>query len=222
MNYKLISFLPLFYGCTEDDVKFFEKLGAIEEKKYFKDEYILREGCMTKDIGIVLSGSVRVERADINGQRTVLGITGAGEEFAEAYACLEGMPMLVDAVANEDSTVLQLAADKLFSLGDRRAGSAVLKNLIKISAEKKVRLSARGIHTSYKTIRGRLLSYLVSQRSFSEEGDIVIPFDRQQLADYLGVDRSALSKEIGRLKKLGVIDCRKNIFRLYKTGHFAP
>ena len=83
---------------------------------------------MTKDIGIVLSGSVRVERADINGQRTVLGITGAGEVFAEAYACLEGMPMLVDAVANEDSTVLQLAADKLFSLGDRRAGSAVLKN----------------------------------------------------------------------------------------------
>jgi CRP-like cAMP-binding protein len=194
-------------------------LGAAE-REYAKDEVILHAGSTTDMMGLVLGGSVRIESNDIWGNRTILSHIAPGQVFAETYAIVENAALLVDAVANRDSRVLMLS---IGSAGFLRQDSSLWRikltaNILGISMQKNLMLSRRSFHTSPKSIRGRVMSYLssVSLQTGSDEFDI--PFDRQQLADYLNVERTALSKEIGKMKQDGMLTARKNHFRILKSG----
>lgn len=184
---------------------------------YIKGEIILGAGSVVTDIGLVLSGSVQIAYTDLWGNKSILGITPAGGVFAESYACIPNEPMLVDAVANEDCDVLFISVPKLFTpcpvCGSQ---NRLIQNLVMISAGKNLQLSRRSMHTSPKTIRGRLFSYFSQQVSAQGSSKIVIPFNRQQLADYLNLDRSALSKELGKMRNDGLITYNRNTF-LIKT-----
>ena len=183
--------------------------------EYKKGDIILGVGSIVTDIGLVLSGSVRIEYTDLWGNKSILGITSAGGVFAESYACIPNEPMMVDAVANEDCRILSISVPKLFTpcpaCGSQ---NRLIQNLVMISAEKNLQLSRRSMHTSPKTIRGRLFSYFSQQVSTQGSSKIVIPFDRQQLADYLNLDRSALSKELGKMRDDGLIEFNRNIFEI--------
>ena len=182
---------------------------------YRKGELILISGSIITEIGLVLSGSVRIEHTDLWGNKSILGIIPAGGVFAESYACIPGEPMLADAAANENCEVLFINVPRLFiPCPDCRSQNRLIQNLVIISAEKNLQLSRRSLHTSPKSIRGRLFSYFSQQVSAQGNSRIGIPFDRQQLADYLNVDRSALSKELGKMKKDGLIDYHKNTFEI--------
>lgn len=183
--------------------------------KQKKGDVILNAGSIVTDIGLVLSGSVRIEHTDLWGNKSILGITPAGGVFAESYACIPNEPMMVDAIANEDCDILFINVPKLFipcsvCLSQNR----LIQNLVMISAGKNLQLSRRSLHTSPKTIRGRLFSYFSQQVSAQGSRKIVIPFDRQQLADYLNLDRSALSKELGKMRNDGLIEYNKNTFEI--------
>ncbi len=182
---------------------------------YKKGEVIFAAGSMVTEIGLVLSGSVRIEHTDLWGDKGILNITPAGGVFAESYACIPDEPMLVDAVANEDSDILFINVPGLFSFGPLwESQNRLIQNLLMISAEKNLQLSRRSLHTSPKTIRGRLFSYFSQQVSAQGSSRITIPFDRQQLADYLNLDRSALSKELGKMKRDGLIAYYRNRFEI--------
>ncbi len=182
---------------------------------YKKGEVIFAAGSMVTEIGLVLSGSVRIEHTDLWGDKGILKITPAGGVFAESYACIPDEPMLVDAVANEDSDILFINVPGLFSFGPLwESQNRLIQNLLMISAEKNLQLSRRSLHTSPKTIRGRLFSYFSQQVSAQGSSRITIPFDRQQLADYLNLDRSALSKELGKMKRDGLIAYHRNRFEI--------
>ncbi len=182
---------------------------------YKKGEVIFAAGSMVTEIGLVLSGSVRIEHTDLWGDKGILNITPAGGVFAESYACIPDEPMLVDAVANEDSDILFINVPGLFSFGPLwESQNRLIQNLLMISAEKNLQLSRRSLHTSPKTIRGRLFSYFSQQVSAQGSSRITIPFDRQQLADYLNLDRSALSKELGKMKRDGLIAYHRNRFEI--------
>ena len=182
---------------------------------YKKGEVIFAAGSMVTEIGLVLSGSVRIEHTDLWGDKGILNITPAGGVFAESYACIPDEPMLVDAVANEDSDILFINVPGLFSFGPLwESQNRLIQNLLMISAEKNLQLSRRSLHTSPKTIRGRLFSYFSQQVSAQGSSRITIPFDRQQLADYLNLDRSALSKELGKMKRDGLIEYYRNRFEI--------
>lgn len=183
--------------------------------KQKKGDVILNAGSIVTDIGLVLSGSVRIEHTDLWGNKSILGITPAGGVFAESYACIPNEPMMVDAIANEDCDILFINVPKLFMpcsvcLSQNR----LIQNLVMISAGKNLQLSRRSLHTSPKTIRGRLFSYFSQQVSAQGSRKIIIPFDRQQLADYLNLDRSALSKELGKMRNDGLIEYNKNTFEI--------
>ena len=183
--------------------------------KYRKGDVIFGAGSIVTDIGLVLSGSVRIEHTDLWGNKSILGITPAGDVFAESYACIPNEPMMVDAVANEDCDILFISVPKLFTPSPVYGSqNRLIQNLVIISAEKNLQLSRRSLHTSPKTIRGRLFSYFSQQASAQGSNKIRIPFDRQQLADYLNVDRSALSKELGKMRDDGLIEYNKNTFRI--------
>lgn len=183
--------------------------------KQKKGDVILNAGSIVTDIGLVLSGSVRIEHTDLWGNKSILGITPAGGVFAESYACIPNEPMMVDAIANEDCDILFINVPKLFMpCSACLSQNRLIQNLVMISAGKNLQLSRRSLHTSPKTIRGRLFSYFSQQVSAQGSRKIVIPFDRQQLADYLNLDRSALSKELGKMRNDGLIEYNKNTFEI--------
>ena len=206
----------LFNGMTTDEInQALSELCAIE-KAYEKNSLILRAGDITDSLGLVLSGSVTIEINDMWGNRTILSNVGEGGFFAETYALLENEPLLVDVRANENCRILFFKVGSLKKLKSNMNlwSFKLISNLLMISANKNLHLSGRSFHTSPKTIRGRVMVYLssVSLKKGSNEFDI--PFDRQQLADYLNLERSALSKELGKMKKDGLIEVRKNHFKL--------
>lgn len=206
----------IFSGMSPDEIEqALNDLFAIE-KTFKKDSIILNAGDTTDSLGLVLSGSVTIESNDIWGNRTILSNVAKGGFFAETYALLENEPLLVDVRANENCRILFFKVGSLKKLKSNMNSWCfkLISNLLMISANKNLHLSGRSFHTSPKTIRGRVMAYLtsVSLKKGCDEFDI--PFDRQQLADYLNLERSALSKELGKMKNDGLIEVRKNHFRL--------
>lgn len=214
MDIQFLLHTPLFLGAKPEELK--SLLAAMEaaERAFPKGEVILQAGEHTSRLYLVLFGGVTVENHDAWGNRTILGHVAPGEVFAETYACLPGQPMMVSAVAAEDCRILFLDLRRLLE-GECPHREILLRGLLAITAEKNLALSRRSFHTRDKTIRGRLLAYLSDQAALRGSPAFSIPFDRQQLADYLGVDRSALSNELGKLSREGVLTTRKNRFTLH-------
>ena len=164
----------------------------------------------------MLTGSVTIESDDIFGNRSVLDKVGPGQVFAETYACVPNEPMLVNVAAAENCTVLFLKTAQILSpcpVNCRHHGK-LIENLLLVSAQKNLSLSRRIFHTAPKTIRGRLISYLSFQAIRENSDSFTIPFNRQQLADYLGVERSGLSVELGKMRDEGLLDFHKSHFLL--------
>lgn len=217
MDIQNLEKTMLFYRMTEKEIE--DALTALSamEKKYKKGSAILHAGNTTEHMGLVLDGSVTIESNDMWGSRTILSHVGKSHFFAETYALLEKEPMLVDVTASEDCHILFLHIGSLKKLISSRNTwtQKLVTNLLTISAHKNLALSGRSFHTSPKTIRGRVMAYLnsVSLQKGSKEFDI--PFDRQQLADYLNLERTALSKELGKMRKAGIISVNRNHFIIH-------
>lgn len=222
MELNQLKKLILFKGMNDSDINAaLSHLNAIE-KSYKKGALLMRASNVTDRMGLVLEGSVTIESNDIWGNRTVLSNVGRGQFFAETYALLENEPMLVDVVANENCRILFLrigSLNKLISIKSSWA-TTLIANLLTVSTRKNLLLSGRSFHTSPKTIRGRVMSYLntLSLQKGTDEFDI--PFDRQQLADYLNLERTALSKELGKMQRDGLIEFKKDHFCLLSKNLF--
>ena len=212
----------IFHSMSEKEMD--EALRALNanEKKYPKGASVLHAGDTTEQMGLVLEGSVTIENNDIWGNKTILSHVGTGGFFAETYGLLPDEPLLVDVVTNEKSRILFLRIGSLRNMDISSTPWAykVINNLLTISMHKNLTLSGRSFHTSPKTIRGRVMSYLdtISLRTGKLEFDI--PFDRQQMADYLNVERTALSKELTRMESDGLIRFRKNHFEILAPDSF--
>ena len=206
----------IFHGMSEKEIAdALEGLNAVT-KKYKKGTTILHAGSVTKHMGLVLEGGVTIENNDVWGNRTILSHVGKNQFFAETYGLLADEPMLVDVVANEDCRILFLTIGSLHR--DSRTSESwttkIMRNLLTISTHKNLTLSGRSFHTAPKTIRGRVMSYLNSVSIQKGSTKFDIPFDRQQMADYLNLERTALSKELRKMKDDGLIEFHKNHFHL--------
>ena len=215
METENIKKTTLFKGMSEEDIK--KSLSELSGTEQFfkKNTIILQSGDTTDRMGLVLSGSVTIESNDVWGNCTILSHIATGQFFAETYAILPESVMLVDVRANEDCNILFLKIGSLLSDNSSAPWrKMMLKNLLMITAQKNLTLSGRSFHTSPKNARNRILAYLntISIQKNSSEFDI--PFDRQQLADYLNLERTNMSKELGRMQSDGIIEFRKNHFKL--------
>jgi len=206
----------LFRGTTPDEVE--AMLGCLGARagKYKKGEVILREGEVTSSIGLVLQGSVRLESSDVWGNTSMIGLFGQGETFGEAYAALPGRSLLASAIAAEPSTVLFTEVRHIVSRCPKECSyhAQVNANLLASIARKNLYLSQRILDSAPKSIRGKLLAYLSTQSKAAGTREFDIPFSRQQLADYLGVDRSALSSVISELRRDKVLRSQRSHFEL--------
>ena len=207
-----LSDMQLFRGLEEDDI--FSLLSCLNSVKrnYKKGEVILSEGSIIENIGIVLSGMAMISCNDIWGNTSILGSVAPGSVFAEVYACIPGQPMLVTVSAVEDTSVLFMNVGRVLTTCTNACPfhTNLARNLLTVCAHKSLQLSQRILHTSSKSIRGRLMSYFSECGKHAGSNSFLIPYNRQQLADYLNVDRSTMCNELSKMQKDGMIEYKKN------------
>lgn len=216
MDYQFISETELFGGCSTSETE--EMLGCLgaQEKEYPKECVIYHTGQNVNKMGVLLSGGINIIRTDIWGNQNIIGHIMPGEVFAETYACIPGEPLLADVVTVKPSTVLFLDVWKVMGTCTSSCShhERLIRNMVTIMATKNLNLAQKMNHITPKTIRERLLSYL-SQEAVRHKGEsFEIPFNRQQLADYLSVERSALSGELSKMRRDGLLVYKKNHFTL--------
>ncbi|MEE1229127.1 MAG: Crp/Fnr family transcriptional regulator [Lachnospiraceae bacterium] len=211
-----LSQVDMFRAVTKEEFHEIKEHVKWNQKSYKKGEIIFYAGDETDYMGIVTEGSVNIENNDLWGNRSIIGHVEEGEIFGETYALLANEPMMVDVIASEKSQILFINLRALISSdNDKFSWQAKVKNNLLIAAVNKNRvLSNRIFQTSPKTIRGKVSVFLTNISIQKKSRNFDIPFDRQELADYLNVDRSALSKELGKMKREGLLDFSKNHFKI--------
>ena len=148
----------------------------------------------------------------MTGNKSILNRIVPGQVFGETYACIPGEKLLIGVTAAEDCQILFLEVGKIFHTCPDTCPchEKLIRNMLMVMAKKNLELSRRSLHTAPKSIRGRLLSYFSQEMVQQGSSQFMIPFNRQELADYLGVDRSALSNELGKMRKEGIIEVNRN------------
>ena len=209
---------PLFQDILPEDIPVMLKRLSAYTKSYQKDAYIRHAGDPADFIGIIESGSIHILQDDYYGNRNITASIPRGSLFGEALVCA-GIPCLpVDIVAAEDCTVMFLNGKMLLNTCDNgcRFHHTLVRNLLGIVAQNNMYLNRKIKYISRKTTREKLMAYLTDQAKLKGSNDFTIPFNRQELADYLGVERSAMSAELGKLTKLGVLRTQRSHFTLLK------
>lgn len=209
---------PLFQDLSESDLDQLYHAACMRSQFFEKNQTVFHAGNRICEVGIVQTGNVHIEMIDLWGNKSILSSIAPGQIFAETYAICR-KPLLVDVTAAAPCEILFLNLEFL-ARSFSEPGScrdAIMQNLFAICVRKNLILSNRIFCTTPKTVRGRLLVYLSSESAKAGSTSFTIPFDRQGMADYLNLDRSALSKELGRMKKDGILDFKKNHFILYQN-----
>lgn len=213
---EILKNCSLFYGIEDPDlIRMLDCLGArveVFDKKYT----IFAEGAQAKYIGIVLTGSAQIVQIDYFGKRSILSEIGPSEVFAEAFACAEVTSIPVTVIADESCEIMFIDCHHILHTCSNHCGfhQQLIYNLMKDLASKTLMFHQRIEITSKRSTREKLLAYLMIQAKRANSNSFDIPFDRQELADYLEVDRSGLSAEISKLRKEGIIESERNHFVL--------
>lgn len=215
-NLDLLRQCPLFSQIEDESLK--EMLGCLgaEEFSYKKGDTVLAEGDKAKYLGIVLKGRVQLVRTDYYGNRSILASIEPPQLFGEAFAWAGLKSLPVDVVAAEDTELLLIEARRIaHPCGNTCTFHCqIIQNLLHIVAKKNLILHQKIEITSKRSTREKLITYLLLQAKQAQGRTFTIPYDRQELADYLGVERSGLSMEISRLRKEKVLECRRSTFTL--------
>ena len=209
----------LFRSIPESDIPILLKHLEAYTGQYKKDTYIKMTGDPADFIGIVLSGEIYICQTDFYGNRSIVASFTAGNLFAEAFACAGIAQLPADILAAADCRILFLSSRILFQSCDgcSRFHHQLIANLLGIVSKKNLYLNQKLSYTSRCTTKEKLLAYLSDQAKQNHSNEFTIPFNRQELADFLGVERSAMSAELGKLSKLGVLETQRRYFRLFRS-----
>lgn len=206
----------LFSGVGDEDISAMLSCLGARLNRYKKGEYVLRQGEHLSDILVLAKGSLHIQRDDYWGNRSILGNISEGEIFGEAYIAPESGPLLNDVIAIEDSSVFFFDVRRVITTCSSacRFHTIVVQNLFFAVSDKNRGLVQKLDYMSRRTTREKLISYLSEEAKKQNSAEFTIPFNRQQLADYLAVDRSAMSNELGKMRDEGLLEFQKNRFRL--------
>ena len=211
---------PLFRGITAEELERLLPCLGGGVRHYPAGAAILLAGSPAGQMGLVLSGRARVVREEFSGSRSLLAELEPGELFAETFACAPALPggLPVSVLAVEDCDVLLLSLGRVVGVCANACPfhTRLVQNLLGVLAEKNLALNRRMLHLSRRSTREKLLSYLSEQAARAGGTEFSIPFDRQGLADYLCVERSAMSAVLSRLREEGVLETHRNHFRLLR------
>ena len=214
--YDILKACPLFYDINEEELKKILFCLGAKIEKYDKKFTIFPEGIPVKYIGIVLSGSIQIIQTDYYGNRNILGTNKKSEVFAEAFACAQTSSIPVSIISNEESEIMLIEASHILHTCSNNCSfhNTLIYNLMRELAKKTIAFHQRIEITSKRTTREKLLSFLLAESRRQGKNEFDIPYNRQELADYLEVERSGLSLEISKLRKEKILESNKNHFIL--------
>lgn len=206
----------LFEGISQSDLSGLLACLGARTAQYKKGSVIWQEGDPALYIGIVLSGAVQIIREDFYGNRSIVTQVEQADLFCESFAAGKIRQLPVSIIAPRDCTVMIIECDRITVGCSNACGfhSRMINNLLQVMANKNLQYNQKMDILSRRTTREKLLAYLMSQAKQAGSNRFTIPYDRQALADYLGVERSAMSAEISKLKRDGILECRKSEFTL--------
>lgn len=216
MNRNIWEKIRLFHGIPPEDAeRLFGCLNAVR-RRYEPAERILWAGQRADRLGVVLEGRAQVIREDEDGNRTILAEAQPGDLFAEAFACAGGAMLPVSVLAVTPCEVLLLESCRIMTgcASTCACHARLMANMLAVLAGKNLFLNRRLGHLSRRSTRNKLLSYLEEQAA-GHRGEFSIPFTRAELADYLCVERSAMSTVLSRLRAEGLIEVRGRHFTLH-------
>ena len=216
---KYISVLKhtqMFSGVAEDEIEAMLSCLGARQNSYPKGAYVLHQGEYIRDIIVLVEGNLHIQKDDYWGKRSILGQISVGEMFAEAYVTPKSEAIRNDVVAVENSTVLFFDVKRILTTCSSACQfhAMVVQNMFFAISEKNRKLVQKLEHMSQRTTREKLISYLSEEARQQNSASFTIPFNRQQLADFLSVDRSAMSNELCKLRDEGLLSFEKNQFRL--------
>ena len=207
---------PFFTGISDEEI--LTMLNCVEGKviQYEKGQFIFRAGDTTDVMGIVLSGKIFVIQEDYWGHRNILNKCETGDFFGEIYAATPGSVLNVSIVTEENAEVLLLNMRHLLTTCHSSCDhhNKLIRNLTSVMARKVLALNDKITHISKRTTREKLMSYLSSEAEKRAAASFDIPYDRQQLADFLCVERAAMSAELSKMQKDGLIRTNRNHFEI--------
>ena len=215
----IIQKTTLFREIVEKDLKCMLNCLNVTKKVYQKNEFIIHPGSKIQEIGLVVSGLALIVNEDVWGGRNIISELTIGTIFAESFACLLQIPEWISVVASEETTVLFFNINNILQVCSSfcQFHNQLIQNLVQTLAKKNVLLTKKMEYLSRKTIRDKLLTYLSEEALKNGKKTFMIPFNRKELAEYLSVDRSALSNEISKLQKEGFITSNKRQFTINAT-----
>ena len=212
----LLKRMRLFAGIGEEEIS--TMLDCLQAKLCFykKGEYVFRQGEHIEHITVLTEGCLHIQRDDYWGNRSIISVIGEGDMFGEAYAGPDCGPIPNDVVAVADSAVIFFDVGRVLTVCSSgcRFHSMVVRNLFFAISEKNRKLVQKLGHMSKRTTRAKLISYLSEEACRHGSNHFTIPFNRQQLADFLSVDRSAMSNELCKMRSEGLLTFEKNRFSL--------
>lgn len=206
----------IFSGISEEETEKMLHCLEVRPETFQKDEYILLAGDRVEAFGLVITGKVLIIQEDFWGNRNILAAVGAGHCFAETFACSPGAVLNVSVMAQTNVQVLFLNVKRILTTCPSTCShhNRMIRNLLSELAEKNLRLNEKITHLGQRSRRAKILSYLSAEAQRHGSAEFDIAFSRQQLADYLSVDRSGLSLELSRMQEEGLLEYRKNHFVL--------
>ena len=214
--FPVLHMAALFSGISDE--KLAVMLSCLEARidTFPKGARLLRAGDTVEEVGLVLAGSALVVQEDIWGNRSILSKLGPRQTFAEVFACAPGAVLNVSVEAESAVTVMFLRVKRVLSVCPSACThhARIIRNLLGELAEKNLRLNEKLTHMGQRTTRAKLMSYFSTEAQRRGSYEFDIPFSRQQLADYLGVERSGLSLELGKMRNEGLLDFHKSHFIL--------
>lgn len=222
-NLKILEKVPLFSGMKEADIKNILECLDSKEKMYGKHQWIIQAGNEVPALGIVIAGRVQVIREDILGNRMIVAGLGPAEIFAETLASAGVKSSPVSVYANEDTTILWLYIKRLVCTCSTSCDyhSLLIENLLQLLAKKNLYLNNKMELLSKRTIREKIMTFLLSEAREQNSSSFEIALNRNEMAEYLCIDRSAMSRELSNLREEGIITYRKNHFNILVDSHIV-
>lgn len=214
--FQILRQCALFWEMKDGEIE--EMLACLGARvsAYGKKDTVIGEGEPVQNIGIVLSGRLQVVQVDYFGNRSIVGNLEASDLFGESFACAGVTAMPVNVICGEDSEVMLIDHRRIMYPCSNVCGfhRKLIDNLLKVVAMKNLAFHQKLEIISKRTTREKLMAFLLLQAKIRSSSSFEIPYDRQELADFLGVDRSGLSAEIGKLRKEGILESERNQFKL--------
>ncbi len=216
-NYPILKKVALFQDIEEKEAELL--MGCLDAQKmnYRKNQVIYHEDDRITKVGIIVAGKVLILKEDLWGNRTILSGLEAGDMFGEAFSCAGEEKIPVSVVAAEDTEILMIDYRKILTTCSTACvfHTQMIKNMLHILGVKNLQLTQKVEHITKRTTKEKLLSYLSAEAKRQGKNSFDIPFKRQELADYLAVDRSAMSNELSKMQEEGILDYERSHFVLH-------